>query len=126
MPVKKPTNEQNIITLYREILKTVTLDDVVMADDYVGDELRDFCKFCYETYNNPFFAAIIKGFVYAQVYLTAEKHTDADTYNNGKLIVNGIKVLEQYFHKYANQYETDFMEKSEQFDPHKAFEPGSI
>lgn len=123
MPPKKleNNNEQNIIDMYRELLKTVTLDNVVMADDYVGDDLKDFCQFCFETYHNKFFAQIIKGFVYAQCMLTAEKGTDADTYNNGKLIVNGIKVMEEYFKKYANLYKLEYLDKSEDFDPHASF-----
>lgn len=127
MPKKiEPTNQENITTSFREILKVIDVKNVVMADDYTGDDLRDFCQFCFETYHNKFFAQIIKGFVYAQVMTTAEKHTTSEEYYNGKLIVIGIKVMEEYFRKYANLYQLNYMDTKEDFDPHKSFEPGKV
>lgn len=128
MPPKKklePTNEENIFSLYREILKTVDLKDLKMADQLQGDDLKAFCKFCHEVFNDPLFTMIVKGFIYAQCMLTAEQGITADHYWNGKLTVNGIKTIEQYFAKYASQYD-QMTAKEEEFDPNRPFSPAKI
>src|SRR5258708_4695989 len=100
MPPKKTlpapvSNDQAMNNLYRSLLGTMTLRDVKIADKFEGQERLDFCRFCHEMYHNQYFDVIVKGFVYAQVMLTAEKGTNPETFNNGKMIVAGIKLMEE-------------------------------
>lgn len=120
---KKTDFEKTTIELYRELLCTVNLDDVTIVDKLQGEEYRDFCKFCHEVVNNPMFQLIIDNFVHAQVMLTAEKSSDYETYMAGKMVVNGIKVVEEYFKRYANRYQVQFLSPEEGFDPLKSFQP---
>lgn len=120
---KKPDFEKTVIELYRELLCTVNLDDVKIVDQLQGEEYRDFCRFCHEVVNNPMFQLIIDNFIHAQVMLTAEKSSEYETYMAGKMVVNGIKVIEEYFKRYANRYQVEFLSNKEEFDPLKSFQP---
>jgi hypothetical protein len=119
---KKTDYEKTVVDLYRELLCTVNLDDVKLVDGLKGEEYRDFCRFCHEVVNNPMFQLIIKNFIHAQVMMTAEKASDYETYMAGKMVVNGIKVIEEYFIRYANKYQVEFLSDKEDFDPLKAFQ----
>lgn len=123
MPKAEPTNHDNLISLYRELLKTVDLEHVVFADQLQGDDRRDFCKFCNEVANNIFFEQIIQGFFHSQAMMTADEATTSEHYYNAKLTLNGMHLLRQYFRKYSNVYEKEYLSEPVKFDPHRSFEP---
>ena len=123
MPKNEATNHENLISLYRELLKTVDIDDVKLADQLEGDARRDFCKFCSEVAGNQFFEQVIQGFFHSQAMMTADESTTADHYYNAKLTLNGMHLLRTYFRKYANIYAKEYMKGPEPFDPFRSFEP---
>lgn len=120
------TNDQATVGLYREFLKVVDPKDLKIAEALQGDEHRDFCKFAHETFHNPFFDKIVKGFIFASVMLTAEKGITADHYWNSKLTINGIKSMEEYFARYASIYEAQYLSKEPDFDKNASFSPAKV
>lgn len=125
MPKKPITNDEAIVSLYRELTRTLDPKDLKAADDLQGDDLKNFRKFCHTTFNNPYFDRIIKGFIFAQCMLTAEKGITADHYWNGKLTVNGVKALEEYIARQASLFE-QMMQQEPGFDPQASFSPAKV
>lgn len=122
MPKKAPTNQENIITLYRECLKLVDIPEINFTEKLTGDELRDFKKFCYEVYHNKYFKQVIELIVFIQCKLTADKSTTAEEYYNGKLSVNTAVGFQSFFELYANKYKVEHLAPEQKFDPQKSFE----
>lgn len=122
IPPPPANNAEAVNALYRGLLSTVNLTDVKIADKFEGQERINFCRFCHEMYHNPYFDVVIKGFIYAQVMLTSEHGTNHETFNNGKMIIAGIKLMEEYFAKFAYEYDL-ITAQNPNFDPTKPFEP---
>jgi hypothetical protein len=120
IPVSEALN-----TLFREVLKAVPLEDIIFVESLEGDAQRDFLKFCHETYNSQFFAQVVKNLVYTQVMFTAQEAVGAEQYYSGKNMVLGIKVVEDFFQRHANQYE-QLTQPKEEFDPHASFDKPKI
>lgn len=123
---KKITNEDNIVRIYRELLKTIQVPDENFLSDLQGDDLRDFQKYCYETAHNKFFKQIFDRFVYIQCMNTSDLAVNAEQYMNGKLMVNGFETVREFFESQANQYQVEHLNPKGEFDPTKSFEPAKI
>lgn len=125
---KKPTltNDEGIVKLYREFLKLVDPQELTIADNLEGDELRDFLKFCHQTFHHQYFDRIVKGFIFDQVWMTAQAGITPEQYMNGKLMLAGIFALQEYLGKKALKYQVDHMTPAGDFDPTKSFEPAKI
>lgn len=129
MPTSKKselTNDEAVIKLYREFLKVVDPAELKIAEDLEGDDYRDFCKFCFETCQSPYFGKIVKGFIFASAMLTAEKGITAEHYLNSKMTINGIKSMEEYFARYAGIYQQKYLHKTPDFNPHSSFSPAEV
>jgi hypothetical protein len=125
MPVKKITNEEDIVGLYREHLKLVKPEDINLIKDLEGDELTSFYKFCHQTFHNPFFGRILNGFILEQCLKTGQNGTTEEHYKNGRLSIAGMKMLEEFYAKAALQYDR-LTAKAEDFDPSASFSPQKI
>jgi hypothetical protein len=118
-------NNEEVVKLYREFLKLVDPYDANITRDLEGEELKDFYKYCHETFHNPFFGKIINGFIMEQCLKTANQGLTPEQQTNGKLSINGIMTLENFFARAANEYDK-LTAKGEEFDPQKAFNPAKI
>lgn len=123
---KKITNEDNIIKLYRELLKTIQVPDENFLSSLQGDDLRDFQKHCYETVQNKFFKQIFDRFVYIQCMCTADNAVSPEQIMNGKLMVNGFETVREFYKDQASRYQIEHLTPKGEFDPNKSFEPAKI
>lgn len=121
-----PTYNEAIQVVFKEILKAVTLDDLKFVENLESDELRDFCKFCSEVNNNPFFKLIMANFVHKQVMITADAGTNSEQYWGGKMMCAGIFTVQDFFKLYAGRWEREYAPAKEPFDPHAAFNKAKI
>jgi hypothetical protein len=121
MAKKAPAYPDAVHFNFQEILKVVDVSDVKFVEFLEGDERRDFCKFCHETFHSPFYAQVIKCFLWAQVMKTADGAVTHDEFWGGKMMCQGIKTIDDFFLKYAKVYDVEFTGSREKFDPSAPF-----
>ncbi len=114
----KDEHQQGVQLLLQEQLKGISLDQITELDKLEGKKHRDFCKYAFTTYNNPFFKEIVKSLVYAQVLFSVNYAESYDTVTFGRATVNGVSLMEELFAKYAREYESKYLPPSEKFDKH--------
>ena len=125
MPKNIKNNDEEIVKLYREFLKLVDPYDVNITRDFEGEELKDFYKFCHETFHSPFFKKIITGFIMEQCLKTANQGITPEHQSNGRLSINGIMTIENFFARAANEYDK-LTAKQEDFNPQASFNQAKI
>lgn len=119
-------NMKAISQMYCEVLSTVDIQNLQLIDQLDGNDQRDFAKWCHEVFYSPHFNLLVKNFIYAQAMLVTEKGYDQIAYNNGQMTINGIHMLRELIHRYANIYDVKFSGKEDSYDPYRSFEPGKV
>ena len=118
---------EGVIKLFREQVKGVAITDKDFATEYEKEtdptKFRDFCYYCTKVVSSPFFPLIVNQLVQNQVwFIGLEAEGDPQVFF-GRGSVNGVRVMEEYFRKYATEWETRFAGQEDQVNSHKMFEP---
>lgn len=117
----KENLQQKVLELIREILGGITLASIKHAESLEGQERLEFCKYAFFVCRSPHFKTLMESIYYGQVMFTALKASNYDEVSFGRATANGIKLMKEFFEKYANEYETNYLQPKERFDPNKAF-----
>lgn len=118
-----PKKTDNVIKLYRELMKGITLEDINLPKQNVNpEEHKRFCIYANMVYTNPYFELIKKQILLAQVTKTTLDSTCHEETQFGRAVINGMAVWEQVFEQYSQEFEDKYMIKNEDFNPHKGFE----
>lgn len=118
MPKKKT---DNVINLYRELMKGITLQDVKLPVMQDGNIYRDFCQYCNQVFTSPFFETLKRSVTLTQVEKTGLDSTCHEETQFGRATINGVALWEEIFKKYSKEFEDKFMGNRGDFNPNRTF-----
>jgi len=129
-PKRSRSKNSALIDLYRVLLKGIKLEDLDFPERLEPEQYKDFCAYCYTTYNSlmrsnnqPFLQYVVRNVTLKQVEKTGLDARDYNELSFGRATVNGVALLVEFFGQYAREYESKFMTNLKAFDEHRRFEP---
>lgn len=115
--------EQKILELFRQIIGSVTLEEITLPEEFDAPQRQEIARFCHQVYHNPYFDIIIKALFYPIIMFAAQQAPDYPSVTFSRASANGVHLVEEMFHHWSNIYDTEYAGREENFDPNKPFEP---
>jgi hypothetical protein len=125
-PAQEKKLEKNSRDLMRELLGGLKLSDIRPLHDLEKVDIeshKKLCQFCFQMVSNPFFQMIGKDLTLQTLQHVAvgTKDFQEDLFN--RATINGIQLVGETLEKYAKEWQTKYMPREQEFDPHRSFEP---
>jgi len=122
MAVREKKEQKAVRDILREYLNGITLKDVTgFVERMESDEREKFCKFCFDTFTNPYFNMVCDSMRFMQLSFIGRQAANYDEVTFGRATINGVELVGEFYEKYAGEFKEKHSKPEEHVEEHKAF-----